>query len=270
MIQSTFIHDIALGALYGFIQGISEFIPVSSSGHLAILPVLGEFKDPGVAFDLMMHLGTALAVIFYFYHDIKKIIQLFFAKIFGKTQDWLGVNYAIATIASALLACLLKDFAQSYGRAPHLIAFNLIFFGFVLYVTDIYFNHKSLHFKDKTARLPSFIIGLMQVLAIFPGVSRSGITLTGARFFGASRHEASSFSFLLSLPLILGGAFLKIIEMKKGEFDFPVVMCVSGFFVSTIVGYLTIHFFMKLIKKISFLYFFIYRVFLGLIIFFWV
>lgn len=266
MINSNILSDFGLGLLYGFIQGISEFIPVSSSGHLAILPIIGEFKDPGVAFDLMMHLGTALAVIIYFYKDIKNIASLFFQRIFGKTQNNYGLNFFLATCASGIFACLVKDFAQANGRSSHFIAVNLIVFGLILFLADIYAKKSELKFSQKEATFASLAIGLMQVLAIFPGVSRSGITLTGARFFGASREEASSFSFLLSLPLIIGGAALKVIEMKKGEFDFSFVMCLTGFLVSTIVGYLTIHYFMKLIKRISFFYFFLYRLFLGVLI----
>lgn len=266
MIDSTILSDFGLGLLYGFIQGISEFLPVSSSGHLAILPIVGEFKDPGVAFDLMMHLGTALAVICYFFRDIKNIASLFFQRLLGKTENNYGVNFFLATCASGVLACFIKDFAQANGRSSHFIAVNLIVFGFALFLADVYGRKLNLKFSQKDAVYPSLVIGLLQVLAIFPGVSRSGITLTGARFFGASREEASSFSFLLSLPLIIGGAALKVMQMKKGEFDFSVVMCLTGFVVSTLVGYLTIHYFMKLIKKISFFYFFLYRLFLGVLI----
>lgn len=266
-INTDFFEDIFLGILYGLIQGLSEFLPVSSSGHLAILPILGEFKDPGIVFDLMLHIGTALAVICYFYKDLLQIISLFYFKITKKTKDCLGVNYFIATLASVLLAFVIKDFAQIYGRNAHLIAFNLAFFGLLLVLVDRFVTVKQFSFSNKSAYLPSFIIGVLQVLAIFPGVSRSGITIMGARFFGADRKTSSSFSFLLSLPLILGGAGLKVIEMRKGDFDFSTLMCVVGFLVSFVVGLLTIHFFMKLISKISFFYFFIYRLILAIILF---
>lgn len=260
-------HDVALGTLYGVIQGLTEFLPVSSSGHLALLPFFGHFKDPGIAFDLAMHVGTAFAVSIYFFSDLKKICADFFLFLKKRGSNYFAINFMIATVVSIIFAFVLKRSAEELGRNPMLIAFNMIFFGLLLFCADRFGKKGIISFDDKSSKKPSFWIGLAQVMAIFPGVSRSGATISCARIFGASRVEASRFSFLLSLPLILGGAFLKFCELSKSQTEtIPVTMSMVGLLVSFITGLLTIHYFMKLIAKIDFKYFFIYRLVLGVLI----
>ena len=262
----TNLTDIFFGVIYGLIQGLSEFLPVSSSGHLALFPILAHFKDPGLIFDLAMHVGTALAVSLYFYKELIRITKSFFAFISGKSKDMYGLNFVVATFFSGVFALLLKDYAQEVGRHSGLIAFNLAFFGILLYLSDRYFKQESSPLSEMAGLKVSIIIGLAQVLAIFPGVSRSGITITAARSMTLDRHDASSFSFLLSLPLIIAGAALKFYEIRETGAQFSMDMCLVGMVVSFVTGLVTIHYFMKLIRKINFCYFMYYRIFIAILV----
>ncbi|WP_412470583.1 undecaprenyl-diphosphate phosphatase [Halobacteriovorax sp. RT-2-4] len=258
-----------MAVVYGIIQGLTEFLPVSSSGHLALLPFIYEFKDPGIFFDLAMHVGTALAVGIYFHHDVRRIAKnsfLFFIP--GKSCDNFTKNFIIATFFTGFFGLILKSTAETYGRNEVFIAFNLAFFGILLFISDrIGKTNKNMEgFRASS----SIVIGLSQVLSIFPGVSRSGITITAARFLGLSKEDASSFSFLLSLPLIFAAFLLKSYNLIGNPQDaqFEVLNCAIGVLVSFLVGLATIHFFMKLIKRIQFSYFLIYRLILSALVFY--
>lgn len=250
---------------YGFIQGVSEFLPISSSGHLALIPFFFELKDPGVVFDLLMHLGTAFAVIIYFWKEVKKLIReslnLILKRDFENTS--FTQNFLLATFSSFLLIILIKDFALANGRAPLFIGINFIVFGLLMYHSD---RNKGGELNlTKTKKFKhAIIIGLSQSLAIFPGVSRSGITLTSSRYLGMNRLEASRFSFLLSLPIILASIVFKLPDILSGEAT-PVSFSniFIGVFGSFFFGLVTIHFFLKLISKIGLGYFSIYRLFIG-------
>lgn len=257
--------------IYGIIQGLTEFLPVSSSGHLALLPSILTIKDPGVSFDLAMHIGTALAIICYFFKDICSLIKNAFLLLDYKSPingpKRKSLHMLIATIATVAIALPLKDFAQEYGRNNTFIAINLVFFGILMWVSDAKFKeHSEGELVDKDNWYKALLIGLFQSLALFPGVSRSGITLTTARFLGVSRNEASRFSFLLSLPLIIGGAVLKSPEIIKGNEGFDIVSCLVGVGVSFVVGLLTIHYFLKFIKRVGLLPFSIYRFIIALLV----
>ncbi len=254
---------------YGIIQGLTEFLPVSSSGHLALLPYLGNIKDPGLSFDLAMHIGTALAVFVYFHKRVFSILRNLFNIVKPQNADQFFAQYfIIATFVSGSLALILKPLAELYGRNHLFISFNLVFFGIILYFIDKYGKVKEDPFKKENGIKAAFFVGLFQVLAIFPGVSRSGITITAARMFGASKEDSSSFSFLLSLPLIFGGALLKARELVNSDATFDYYYCLTGIFVSFVVGLVTIHYFLKLIKKIDFKYFMHYRLLLGAVVLF--
>lgn len=255
---------------YGFIQGLTEFLPVSSSGHLAIVPFFFELKDPGVIFDLMMHLGTALAVILYFRKEVMDLIkQTILLIVKRNTKETVFVqNFIAATASSFILILLIKKLAFEYGRSPTLIAINLFVFGALMYIADRKKSvgidlTKSIDFKR------SIIIGLTQSFAVFPGVSRSGITLTSSRFLGLGRVEASRFSFLLSLPVIIGSVVFKLPDVIKGEatyagFDIMLIGIVSSF----VFGLITIHFFLKLIANLGLGLFFVYRAILAVVLLF--
>lgn len=253
--------------IYGVIQGLTEFLPVSSSGHLALLPKFAQFKDPGLVFDLAMHLGTALAVALYFYKDVirlaKNSIKLLIP---GQKCDGFSKNFILATFATGVLGLLLKSHAESFGREGKFIAINLIIFGVLLFLADKWGKSSDGVMEDEKSWKKAFIIGLLQVIAIFPGVSRSGITMTGGRILGLSKSESSSFSFLLSLPLILAGALLKYRDLAESGESFNYTLCLIGIVVSFVTGFATIHFFLKMLKRIEFSYFMIYRIVLGIVV----
>lgn len=262
-----------LAFIYGLIQGISEFLPVSSSGHLALLPKVMSFSDPGVFFDLMMHVGTAVAVLIYFYKDVLRLIKGSLFILFNpKKRDAMDpfvINFIAATVCSVFFILLIKGFAENFGRSSQLIAINLIVFGIIMFVADLKkVPERSISPMEQQGSFKSaIIIGITQAFAIFPGVSRSGITITAGRFMSLSRKEASTFSFLLSLPIILAGAAKKLLEVKfvlDSSIGFENLL--AGLFVSFAIGILTIHFFLKMISKTPLVYFSIYRIVIGIII----
>lgn len=251
--------------IYGLIQGLSEFLPVSSSGHLALLPYIMSIPDPGVVFDLMMHFGTALAVIIYFRKDIISYARtltpsLINLKIGGEAR-WFTRNFIFSTFVSIFfIVCFLLP--SKMARTPWIIVFNLAFFGLLLWLADRK-NRNGSQLESPMEKGMQWkmagLIGFAQALAIFPGVSRSGITLTMALFLGMKRKEAGQFSFLLSLPIILAGIFKEIPDLLKGGNSDSFGILLAGIITSFVVGWLTIHFFMKLIGKIELKYFTFYR-----------
>lgn len=250
--------------IYGIIQGITEFLPISSSGHLALLPKLFKVGDPGVFFDLMMHLGTALSIIVYFHKDILVLIKQFSSMVTKSDKDSaFAMNFLITTIATVLPVLILMQFNE-YFRRPIPIGIMLIVFGFFLY----YMDRKGRDIIDLSVNKDirgAIIVGALQSLAVFPGVSRSGITITAGRMIGMSRENAGRYSFLMSLPLIFGGIILKLKDLKSFE-AVETVSLLIGVVVSFIVGIICIHYFLKLIKNIGMGVFFGYRVILGVII----
>lgn len=254
---------------YGVIQGITEFLPVSSSGHLALLPHYLKINDPGVAFDLAMHVGTALAVLVYFFKDVKEI----FSSALDKDdlvkresgRSWIA-NMIIATLITFVLAFAIKDIAADYGRSAWMISLNLVIFGILMW----YFDHKGV--QEDTSIMSesidvkrSLLIGLFQGLAVFPGVSRSGSTLTISRLLGLSRMEATRFSFLLSLPVIFAGFIYKLPEVLGNGAQFAVMDLVIGLVLSFVVGIATIHYFLKFISNTGLWVFSVYRFLLAII-----
>ncbi len=251
--------------IYGAIQGLSEFLPVSSSGHLALLPYVIHIKDPGVVFDLMMHFGTALAVIVYFRREIMQYLRTLKPSLFnlkrGGPGEWFVRNFLFSTIVSVGLIVALMPVAKM-ARNPYFIVFNLCVFGLLLWLADK--KNKNLS-ETLVAPMESgmqwkiaALIGAAQALAIFPGVSRSGVTLTMALFLGMKRQEAGSFSFLMSLPIILAGILKEAPGLMNSSGESIHVLFI-GVATSFVVGILTIHFFMRLISKINLGVFTIYR-----------
>lgn len=257
--------------IYGLIQGFSEFLPVSSSGHLALLPHVMHIDDPGVVFDLMMHFGTALAVITYFRQDIIRYVSTFSPSLVnfkvGGEDRWFVRNFIFSTFVSVFFIVLFMPLSKM-ARDPIFIIINLSVFGGLLWFAD-WFNQK----RDKldspmTAGLQLKIAGLVgfaQAFAIFPGVSRSGITLTMALILGMRRKDAGAYSFLLSLPIIIAGILKEVPELLKHQDNSSFLVLATGIITSFIVGWATVHFFMKLIGKIHLGWFAAYRWLIAII-----
>jgi undecaprenyl-diphosphatase len=258
--------------LYGLVQGLTEFLPVSSSGHLALLPFFLTLKDPGVFFDLAMHMGTALAVILYFRSEVFNLVQEYWKFVFKRQRpSFFALNILVCTLATIVGIFLIKPFAESLGRYPLTIAFNLFFFGALLAYSQRFSNLLEENLRKHLSWKFVLLIGMAQALAIFPGVSRSGITLTMAFFLGLKRKAAAEFSFLLSLPIIIMGFAYKSLGVLKQ--DESVAFLWSdiwlGIFFSFITGILCVGFLMKFIERIPFSVFFYYRAILAaLIVFF--
>ncbi len=261
--------------IYGIIQAVCEFLPISSSGHLALLPKYLNIQDPGVTFDLYLHIGTILSLVVYFRKDLIKIaaakIELLkdpknLLKVTGYKA--FVVNMIFATLVSIFVILILKPLSGAFGRSPELIAFNLAFFGGLLYWFDRGAGEKKQAELEKVDLKFSVLMGAAQAIAIFPGVSRSGITLTMGRYLKFDRKTVAEFTFLLSIPIVLIGSAYKALKILQGEESllFEPSMALVGIIVAFFVGLAVIHYFLKLIKKIPFISFFIYRALLAILI----
>ncbi len=239
--------------IYGIIQGLTEFLPVSSSGHLAVLQNL--LGDVDVSFDIMLHLATLLAVLVYFYKDIvliaKNIITLNI-----KSENFKFVLFIlVASIPAALIGLLLKDVIDSYFSSIIFVAEGFIVSGIFLFIASLTKNKKTkLNFKN------TFVIGLSQALAILPGISRSGATTSTAFLFGISKEKAIKFSFLLSIPTILGATLIKVNELTfTSALILPSIL-------AFLTGLISIYLFMRVIQVKNLKYFAYYCWAIGLII----
>lgn len=247
------------------IQGLTEFLPVSSSAHLILPSEILGWQDQGLAFDVAVHVGTLLAVMLYFRQEVKLLLVAFFASIFQGRRDpdvklaWMIV---IATIPAAIFGLLMKDLVELYLRSAWVIAATCILFGLLLWWVD----GKARCDCDEYSTGPkqALLIGLAQAAAIIPGTSRSGATMTMALYLGYTREAAARFSFLMSIPIILmAGSYLGLglIQSDVTVMWEPIAV---GILVSFISAYICIHWFLKLLSQVGMLPFVIYRVMLGL------
>ncbi|MDZ7611808.1 MAG: undecaprenyl-diphosphate phosphatase [Candidatus Moranbacteria bacterium] len=258
--------DILQSLILGIIQGITEFLPISSSGHLVLTPWLFGWQDSGLSFDVALHFGTLLAVIAYFAKDW---IDIFKAAVSGKKAGNYNEMYlwilAVATVPGVLAGFFLNDLAESVFRSPLIVAFTLVFFGLLLFLADKYFQKKrefgQAGFKD------AILIGLAQALAIVPGTSRSGITMTAGMALGMTRKSAARFSFLMATPVIFGASVYKAGDFFAGGVGMAEA---AGIFAAFLSGYLAIAGLLKFIEKIGYHWFFYYRLLLAAVIMFFV
>lgn len=246
------------------IQGLTEFLPISSSAHLILPSAILGWQDQGLAFDVAVHVGTLLAVMIYFRHEVISLLRAFFASIFHgdrSKEAKLAWMILLATIPACVFGLLMKDFIELYLRSAWVIATTTIVFGLLLWYVD---KHAPLTDDEYQADWKkALFIGVSQALAMIPGTSRSGATITAALYLGFTREAAARFSFLMSIPIILlAGGYLGLKLVTSGE---PVHLgvLVTGIVTSFISAYLCIHFFLKLISRIGMTPFVIYRLLLG-------
>jgi undecaprenyl-diphosphatase len=249
------------------IQGITEFLPISSSGHLILVPTLTGWPDQGILADVMVHMGSFLAVVVYFWRDCVSLLKGTFDLLRGRANPWgrLAMLIVLATIPAVVLGVILDltGFMDTVRHMPQIVAWNAIIFGALLYLCDRY-GHSIRRMSDMTLS-PALIIGVAQAIAIIPGTSRSGITMTAARALGFERPEAARFAFLLGIPAIAGAGVLKLGDaVSSGEtISLDVLLtAVLTFFVA--LGTITI--LMKLVRHMSFLPFAVYRILLGVLL----
>jgi undecaprenyl-diphosphatase len=249
------------------IQGITEFLPISSSGHLLLVPALTGWKDQGLITDVMVHMGSFLAVVVYFWRDCLNLLKGGLDLLRGRMTPWgkLALFIVAATIPAIAFGLILEQsgFMDSVRSMPQVVAWNAIIFGILLYAFDRF--GPQLRTMESMTFLPAFVIGLAQAVAIIPGTSRSGITMTAGRAMGFTRPEAARFAFLVGIPAIAGAGVLKLGKAVAEGTTIPVdayITAVLTFFVALA----TIAILMRLIRNMSFLPFAIYRVGLGVVL----
>lgn len=256
-------------AIFGITQGITEFLPISSSAHLAILHKIIDlpYKKNELGFDIVLHLASLLAVILFFRKDILSLVKSFFNICKGKFDQHAKLTFLIilATIPAALAGYFLEDLIDTRFRSINTIIAMLIIGGILLLAVEKfakkYYNINKLNWRQ------SLLIGCAQAIALIPGTSRSGITMTAGLFCGLKREAVVRFSFLLSIPIILGASIVKIPELARNDlFAQEFYILLTGFIFSFLFAFLTIKYFMKFIKKRSFIPFIFYRFTLSFIL----
>ncbi len=247
--------------LLGLLQALGEFLPISSSAHLVLLPYLRGQEYQGLSFDVMLHAATLLAVLLYFWRDWWMLLKQGLTA--PKSREGRLLWYlAVATVPAAVVGFLFNDWAESTFRNPALIAVNLIVFAGVLWWADKKANKQSTDLFD-VPFLTVFLIGCAQALALMPGVSRSGITITAALFLGLSRSVSARISFLLSAPIIAGATLLELGHLTPADFNGALL---AGFISAFIGAVIVIGGLMKYIKSHTFNVFVYYRWVLGTVI----
>ena len=255
------------------IQGITEFLPISSSGHLLLPHGLLGWPEQGLAFDVAVHIGTLSAVVVYFRHDLNQIVVAWIRSFSGeqsvgqKADSRLAWYIGFATIPASLAGLLLDSFIEAHLRTTLVIALTTIFFGLLLAWADRFGETKTKSLAEMTLTV-ALIIGFAQALALLPGTSRSGITITAALFCGLNRDSAARFSFLLAIPIILLSGAYKTVQLL----GLPTVnwwdLCL-GVVLSAASAFICIHYFLKFINQIGMMPFVVYRLILGGFLLLW-
>lgn len=259
--------DILYSFFLGAIQGISEFLPISSSGHLILISYFFEGKTLPLTLNIALHLGTAAAVLIYFWKDWLEITRATYARITTGTKsfesDTLLPGILLGSIPAGVIGITFKDQIETIFHNPLSVVFPLAVVGILLWLVDIRSEQKRSIF-DATIK-DAIIIGCAQACALIPGVSRSGATILGARLLKFERESAAKYSFLLGTPAMAGAALLEARELVASIGDPHFYL---GFISSFIVGCLTISFLLKFLRKFGFLIFAVYRLVIAITIFF--
>ncbi|GLK18663.1 undecaprenyl-diphosphate phosphatase [Herbiconiux flava] len=262
--------DFLNAVILGFVQGLTEFLPISSSAHLRIL---GEFlpgaKDPGAAFTAITQLGTETAVLVFFWRDITRIVSRWAKSLAGRVprndpdarMGWLII---IGSLPIIVLGLLFQDAIETTLRSLWIVAVMLIVFGVLLGIAD-YVGAKRRRLKDLTVP-HGVIFGFAQALALIPGVSRSGGTITAGLFMGYERRAAARYSFLLAIPAVFGSGLYQVYKSIGEPSVYGPVETLVATVIAFVVGLVVIAFFMSYISKRSFLPFVIYRIALGAVL----
>ena len=250
--------------LIAIVQGITEFLPISSSGHLILIPHLTSFPDQGPMIDVAVHVGSLLAIIIYFWRDVMGLARGGFASV-GLADDpqqrrlfwWIVIGTIPAVVAGLFLK--LGGYLESF-RVTDLVAVNLIVYGLLLGAADRWGKEEK-SFEDVGLR-DAILVGLAQALALIPGTSRSGSTMTMARFLGYRRVEAARFSFLLAIPAVAGAGLLAALDLAEASAQMQTDALIAGV-LTFISAFATMAFLMNFLKKASMLVFVVYRVAMG-------
>lgn len=251
--------------ILGIVQGLTEFLPISSSGHLIIArQLLGIEQVGGLAFDAILQLATACAVLLYFRKDICDLILNVFKKEKEAEKNKLTIALIVGTIPAVIFGLLLQDYMDTVFRNPALVSLTLIIGAGIMFLADKVLEKRTLPSQDFTIK-KGFIVGLYQCLALVPGMSRSGMSISGGYFLGLSKEMAVRFSFLLSIPIIVGSGLIKMKDIIQdpsligGQYMTLMFGALSAF----VFGWLAIDFLLKFLKTNSFRGFVVYRIVLA-------
>jgi undecaprenyl-diphosphatase len=265
--------EILAAAILGIVQGLTEFLPVSSSAHLILVPWLAGWKPEGLAFDVALHVGTAIAVLAFFWSDWirlarEMVLGLKEGDLFGNQDRRLAWFLIVGTLPAAAAGIVLEKTVESYLRSPLIIVFTLAALGALLFIAEKV-SHQNRTIEE-FKWLDALSIGFSQAVALIPGISRSGITMTTAMFRNSTRTSAARFSFLLSTPVILGAGILEgtrfvnaVRHPGEGMEMIPWGVLTTGIICATISGFLCIRFFLRYLQTKSFTPFVIYRFLLA-------
>lgn len=261
--------DSVQAIILALVQGFTEFLPISSSAHLILPSELLGWEDQGLAFDVAVHVGTLVAIVLYFRKELISLANAWCVSIVKRelsAEGRLAWLIVLATIPAGFSGLVFGDYIEGELRSTQVIATTTTVFALVLLAADRYGKRArglpSIGWKD------AVLIGLSQALALVPGTSRSGITMTAALVLGFSRDAAARFSFLLSVPLIAAAGLLKGNELVATGSDHDWLMVSVGAGVAFLSAYACIHLFLKVLEKIGFMPFVIYRLLLGCVLFF--
>lgn len=249
------------------LQGFTEFLPVSSSAHLILVPIITDWEDQGLAFDVAVHIGTLVAVVIYFRRDLR-LMSAEWGRSFvtGRLTPSarLAWGLLLATIPVGLLGLIFKDVVETHLRSPLVLAAGLIGFGLLLAWADWRKGGDKDEYSLTWAGM--LFIGCAQALALFPGTSRSGITMTAALLLGLSREGASRFSFFLSIPVILLAGGLQVFQLLQMAGTTDWMSLLAGIVLSGVSAFICIHYFLAFIRRIGMQPFVVYRIVLGLVL----
>lgn len=255
--------------ILGILQGITEFLPISSSAHLILVPVIAGWQDQGVAFDLAVHVGTLLAVVLYFRKDLLAITHDgVMSVIKGQRvgQSRLAWAVVLGTIPTGLAGLALIDLIDTSLRSVSIIVITTVVFGLLLGIADA--SNRAERDLSRLTWLDVAFIGVAQAVSLIPGTSRSGITITAGLLLGLTREAAARFSFLLAIPITALAASVKIIELAQSEIVVDWMHFLLGGITSFITAILAIHFFLQWLNRFGMMPYVIYRLVLGAVIYF--
>ncbi len=255
-------------AFLALVQGITEFLPISSSAHLILVPVITGWEDQGLAFDVAVHGGTLLAVLLYFRHEVGRMTVATFGSLRGHWTPDAKLAWAVVlgTLPVVVAGLLLKGYVEGPLRAPLVIATTTIVFGLVLWWADV--HGRRARDEYTVSWRDAVLVGLAQAVALIPGVSRSGITITAGLLLGLTREGAARFSFLLSIPTLLASTVLVTRDLLKASDPVDWGSLAIGFALAAVSAYLCIHYFIRLLSRTGMLPYVIYRLVLGAVLFY--
>ena len=264
--------DYIQGIILALVQGITEFLPISSSGHLILFPALMGWPDQGLAFDVAVHVGSLAAVMLYFRQEIATMLVAWIGSVSGhgnNAESRLAWAVLWGTIPVGLVGILFKDFIEESLRSPLVIAATTVLFGLLLWWADRQGKRQRDEYSMGWGDIA--FIGCTQALALIPGTSRSGVTMTAALMLGMTRQAAARYSFLLSIPVILLSGLVKTKDLVESTVAVDWGVIAVGTLTAAVSAYLCIHLFLTLLDRIGMLPFVIYRLALGALLFvvFW-